>query len=105
MYAKKLTKFGIWFDGPISPELFKLKYDKPEGFDIIVIGTGESKAVAAYRAISHLEGKGVGPVLEQIFDELEFILTPASSAIEAEPPTTHIYCTIAVSVEWNTDDD
>ena len=105
MYAEKLTKFGIWFDGPMSPELFRLQYIEPAGFDIVVIGTGESRAVAAYRAVSHLEGKGVGPVLEQVFDELEFVLNPMSSTIEAEPPKTNMYCIIGIGVDWADKDD
>jgi hypothetical protein len=93
----KLEKFGIWFKGPHSEELFKALYVPPSGFDQIFVGTGESKAVAAARALSHTRGCG----LSGIYDELEKLthrnMPPRSTAIEGDD-YCQVYCIIGVGV-------
>jgi len=101
MAAKRLTKFGIRFYGPHSVELFKEVYTPNDNFDLTVIGTGESKAVAAHRALAHLEGMGVGPITDAIYEELEFVLGPGSSVVEADNRTCFIYCVVNISAGWD----
>lgn len=98
--ANKLTKFGIWFQGPLDPETFKLIYIEPEDFDLVVIGTGESQAVAANRALSHLEGKGIAAIYSDIYRQTNRVLGKTSALIEAPEQNRNIYCIIAISAEW-----
>lgn len=97
--AKRVSKVGMWFKGPHSPDLFKALYVEPEEeFDAVVIGTGASKAVAAAYAIGHLRGKGFGPVFDQIEDTVEHMLPKNASFIEGDD-FTPIYCILGVSAE------
>lgn len=96
--AKRLEKFGLLFYGPYSPELFKAVYMEPEGFETVVIGSGESKAVAAIRAVAHLKGKGYGPVMDKINDEMRFHLPAQPQAVEGDDYCA-VYCVLGVSAE------
>jgi|GEM_PF-6387995 len=98
--AKKLKKFALRFYGPYSPDMFKAMYVESDfaQFDTVVIGTGESKAVAAARALSHLNGKGYGPVMDAIIGEIEFIVPKNSHFIEGDD-FCMVYCVLAVGAE------
>ena len=96
--AKRLDKIGMWFKGPCSAPLFKLLYIEPPDFEAVSIGTGESRAIAAVRAIAHLKGKGFGPVMKQINDEVQFILSDASHIVEGDEQCA-VYCILGVSAE------
>jgi hypothetical protein len=96
---KRLEKFGIWYKGPHSAEMFKVIYIEPVGFECVVVGSGESKAVAAARAISHLRGEGFGAVMNEIEDEMQFHMPDRATAIEAPEPFLNVYCIVGVSAE------
>lgn len=92
----KLEKFGIWFKGPHSEQLFKVLYNPPSDYDQVFIGSGESKAVAAARALSHTRGCG----LSSVYDDLEKLvhrnMPQRSTAIEGDSQC-QVYCIIGVS--------
>jgi len=98
--AKRLDKIGMWFKGPHSPDLFKALYVESQyaEFETVSIGTGESKAVAAARAIAHLHGKGYGPVLQEIHDQVERMMPDNSEFVEGDG-MSFVYCILGVSAE------
>lgn len=102
--AKRLKRVGIWFKGPHSAALFKALHtpEKYCEFDHVVIGTGESRAVAASRAISHMRDLNIRPILEDIQTHVQVQLPPHASDIEAGGLTS-IYCIIALDVEREDD--
>ncbi|MHC4121601.1 MAG: hypothetical protein ACYSWO_29360 [Planctomycetota bacterium] len=98
--AKRLTKFGIWFEGPKTPQLFDLCFNRdPDGFDHAVVGTGESRAVAASRALSHMRDLNVKPIMGDIESHVQRTLGPGCAEIEAAENELNMYCIIAISVE------
>jgi hypothetical protein len=100
--AKRLTKFGVRFRGPHSPELFKSLHTGNEEthFDHTVIGTGESRAVAAARAMSHLRPLNLGhKVLADIEAHVALNMPSNPTAIEAPEEFLNIYCILSISVE------
>jgi hypothetical protein len=94
----KLTKFGMSFKGPYSAELFKQAYIEPEGFDHVVIGTGESKAIASARAFAHLRGNGINPIMDDISSMIDKNLPSAPHTVEGDDKCS-VYCIIGASVE------
>jgi hypothetical protein len=96
--AKRLDKIGLWFKGPHSAELFKLLYIEPVDFETVVIGTGESKAVAATRALAHLKGKGYSPIMQSINDEVQHMMPSAPHAVEGDQYCA-VYCILGVTAE------
>ena len=96
--AKRLDKFGIWYKGPHSAEMFKVIYQEPPDFECVVIGSGESKAVAMARALSHLRGEGFATIMNQIEGEAHFHLPDRATAIEGDD-YCQVYCIIGVSAE------
>ena len=96
---KRLEKFGIWYKGPHSAEMFDAIYIEPTGFECVVTGTGESKAVAAARALSHLRGKGFGAIMNEIEAEMMFHLPERATAVEAPEHFLNVYCIIGISAE------
>jgi hypothetical protein len=57
--AKRLSMITVRYMGPYSPQLFESLFIANDyaDFEEVAIATGESKAVAAARAISHLHGQ------------------------------------------------
>jgi hypothetical protein len=75
-------------------------YVESPHFDHNVIGTGESKAVAAMRALSHLHDLDLGrKVRADIETQLQATLPGNASYIEAAHPDLNVYCTIGITVE------
>lgn len=93
---KKLHQYGIWFYGPYSPELFELIYAAPPAiFTDVFIGAGESKAVAAMRALSHIKGRGWSSCFDLIEDEVKRALPSHSTTVEGDERCS-IYCVLAL---------
>lgn len=97
--ATRLLKFGIWFKGPQTAELFKYTYHEPQGFDHVLIGSGESRAVAAARALSRLRDLEVRAIREDIEVQTQLVLRPEYSEVEITEPETSMYCIIGLNVE------
>jgi hypothetical protein len=97
--ATQLTKFGIWFHGPQTPELFDACKPAHPEFDHVVIGTGESRAVAASRALAHMRDLNIRPIREGIEAQTQVVLTPQCNEVEADCHGMQMYCIIAISVE------
>jgi hypothetical protein len=97
--AKRLVELGIRFYGPQAPELFKASYVEPDKYDHVVIGTGESRAVAAARAVSHMRDLGVQNIKEAIEEHVQVVLTPDCTEIEAGDSELNMYCVIGIRVE------
>lgn len=98
--AKRLNKIGVWFKGPHTPELFKMLYikEKYREFDHVAVGTGESRAVAAARALSHMRDLNVRPIMDDIQTHVQLQLPRHSNEIEAESGT-NMYCIIGIEVD------
>jgi len=96
--AKRLEKISIRFMGPHSSDLFKCLYIPPVDFEHVSIGTGESKSVAATRAIAHLQGEGFSPILDEIRDAVSNMMPGAPDAVEGDG-FCQIYCIIGVTAE------
>lgn len=97
--AKRLTHFCIRFYGPHGPGLFEACFTKPDAFDHIVIGTGESRTVAAARALSHMRDLNVQGIREDIEQQVQMVLTPECTEIEAPEPEMNMYAVIGLNVE------
>lgn len=100
--AKRLIKFGMRFMGPHSPQLFEalfIKYNWEQEYDHYFIGTGESKAVAMARAMSHMQGYGIGPIMHEIQELAQFQLPARAKYIEGSG-LVQVYCIIGISAEW-----
>jgi hypothetical protein len=96
--AKRLTKFSILFMGPHSAQLFKAVYVPPTEYDSVFIGTGESKAVASARAMSHMRGAGYGSVFNQIEELVQKHMPARPTSIEGNKEA-QVYCIIGISAE------
>jgi hypothetical protein len=97
--ATRLTKFGIWFYGPQTPDLFDTIPLPRDQFDHVVVGTGESRAVAACRALAHMRDLDVRDIREDIEAQVQIVLTPAYNEVEAGQHGMNMYCVIAINVE------
>ena len=95
----QLDKLRVRFMGPYSAQLFKVAYVEEPGFDTTVIGTGESKAVAAARALSHLAGQGYATIMNQIEDGVQRNLPERATAIEAPELNINVYAVISLSAK------
>jgi len=93
--AKRLTKIGIWFKGPHSADLFEALWIYPSEFDDVFIGTGESKAVAAMRALAHMQGKGLSAIYEAIEREVQTSMPPRSTTVEGDHNCS-VYCIVGI---------
>jgi len=96
--AQRLSAICVDFKGPHSPDLFKELFVPREAFDTYTIGTGESKAVAVTRAISHLIGKGYSPILSEIENQVEALMPNNSHYVEGDA-NCQVYCILYVSAE------
>lgn len=98
--AKRLESIALFFEGPYSPELFNLmsQVKRFSNFETVTIGTGESKAVAAVRAIAHLKGKGYGPVMDEINFEVQRLMPAAPHTVEGDS-MCQVYCILGVTAE------
>ena len=97
--ATRLTKFGIWFHGPQTPELFDACKPTHDEFDHVVTGTGESRTVAAVRALAHMRDLNVRGIREDIEAQTQLVLTPECNEVEAGSHGMNMYCVIAISVK------
>jgi hypothetical protein len=100
--AKRLTKFGLQFRGPLTPESFRACYVEPSHqYDHVVVGSGESRGVAVHRALSHMSDLRVDNVMDDIVAQA-MCVAPANCH-EAVPGAKHrgvgIYCIIGIDVE------
>lgn len=99
MTKRKLKSFGIRFIGPYSPQLFKavfVDHDWKTQYDQYTIGTGESKAVAALRAVSHL--KDVEDLRGDIDAHVQYQLNENATVIEGDGMCS-VYCIIGIEVD------
>lgn len=97
--ATHLTKIGIRFHGPQTPELFNACRSPQPEFDHVVIGTGESRAIAACRAVAHMRDLSVRAIREDIEAQVQLVLTPGCNEVEAGPHDTNMYCVIGICVK------
>jgi hypothetical protein len=90
----------VRYMGPYSPQLFESLFIANDyaDFEEVAIATGESKAVAAARAISHLQGKGFGPIMDQIIEFVEREAPRNSHFVEGDLFCS-VYCILGVSAE------
>lgn len=96
---KKLKSYGIWFHGPFSPDLFKYVHTQPPAvFTDVFIGTGESKAVAAMRALSHIKGAGWASEFSRIEELVKQSLPSHSTTIEGDDQCS-VYCVLGLENE------
>jgi len=97
--ATRLTKFGIRFHGPQTPELFDAVPLPHDEFDHVVVGTGESRAVAASRALAHMRDLNVRGIREDIEAQTQLVLTPECNEVEANSHGMNMYCVVAINVK------
>lgn len=99
MSNRKLAKFGIRFMGPHTPELFKalfVEHNWKQEYGQYAIGTGESKAIAAIRAVSHLND--VEDLRGDIDAQVQCHLNDLATCIEGEG-RCKVYCIVGIEVE------
>jgi len=101
---KRLIKFGMQFKGPHNDQLFEALFVAHEWeveYDKYFIGTGESKAVAMTRALSHMKGSGLAPIFHEIEGEALFQcpINHISAFIEGDG-VCQVYCIIGISAIW-----
>lgn len=95
---KRLEKINIDYRGPHSAELFKASYVKPTEYQHTVVGTGESHAVAAVRALSHLRNLSLGTVFLTIEEMVQKSLPTNASAIATPQADINIYCVLSITL-------
>lgn len=99
--AKQLKRIAIRFYGPHSPDLFKLIFVRDEwdvNYDHFVVGTGESRAVAAARAVSHMRDLEVKEIIGDIEAQVQCVLPRNAAEIEGDN-ICQLYCVIGLDVE------
>lgn len=99
--TKRLSKIGIWFKGPHSAELFKYLYveESYRDFDHVRVGSGESMAVAATRAIAHFRDLELPhSVMEDIRTHVQIQLPAHADKTEGDQFAS-MYCIVAISLE------
>jgi hypothetical protein len=97
--AKRLEKINIDFRGPHSAELFEASYVKPTEYQHTVVGVGESHAVAAVRALSHLRNLGLGAAFLEIEGMVQKSLPTNANAIATPQADINIYCVLSFNLE------
>lgn len=97
--VKRLTKINIEYKGPYSEDLFRISHSKLTEYQQTVIGTGESHAIAAIRALSHLRNLELGTVFSTIEELVQKSLPANASAIATPQADINIYCVISFDVE------
>jgi len=97
--AKKLTKIKIDYVGPYSGELFRVSHSKLADYQQTVFGAGESHAVAAIRALSHLRSFALGTAFLEIEEMVQKSLPDNANAIATPQADLNIYCVISFDVE------
>lgn len=95
--AKRLTKIEVWFKGPHSAELFKARWVEPE-YDLVFIGSGESKTIAADRALALFQGEALSAIYEDIEKAVRSETPPRAKAIEGDEHCS-VYCIVGINYE------
>lgn len=99
---KRIKSFSIRFYGPHTPDLFKWCFveDSWDRYDQYKIGTGESRAVAATRAVSHLASTitMTNSARDTLTQQSQAALPPGAETVEASSGT-NMYCVIGVDLE------
>jgi hypothetical protein len=96
--TKRLTELNIEYKGPYSEELFKISH-KPKDCQYTVVGAGESHAVAAIRALSHLRNLALGAARLDIEEKVQQFLPANANAIATPQADINIYCVLSFDVE------
>jgi len=96
--TKRLEVIKIDYRGPYSAKLFETIYVKPTAFQHTVVGTGESHAVAAIRALSHLRDLDLGAAAREIGDAVQQALPANASEIATPQADINIYCVLSFDV-------
>jgi ATP-dependent protease HslVU (ClpYQ) peptidase subunit len=95
---KRVTELNIEYKGPYSEELFRISH-KPKDYQHIVVGSGESHAVAAIRALSQLRNLELGTVCQDIKEKVQQFLPANANAIATPQADINIYCVLSFDVE------
>jgi hypothetical protein len=96
--AKRLTKIKIDYVGPYSEEVFNASRN-PKDYQYTVVGSGESHAIAAIRALSNLRNLSLGTVFLSIEEQVQKSLPANAIAIATPQADINIYCVLSFDVE------
>ena len=99
MAVTQIKQYSIRFYGPHSQDLMQYVYTQPPAvFNDVFIGSGESKAVAAMRALSHMKGAGYSEIFTTVEKMIMDSLPSKATTIEGDENCS-IYCVLAFEAE------